>query len=966
MKKLLLFTVLLFTYVATFAQPSPELSWQGGNNPEETDSATLLFDATGTPLESYGGTIYAHTGVTLDNTIQWQNVKGDWGNNSNQPALALVSGNTYSLNLTPTIRDFYNNPAGTITGINIVLRSANAGTQTTNLNISVGALQLTLTAPTNPITILSSGGNLSITATNTGGNANYILKANGSTIDEPATSASSYSYTDMNIMVNKNYVLEATIGSTTKSVAFSVLIDPGANNATMPEDYPEGINYDNTDPTVATLVLNAPEKDFVYVAGSFNSWNPETTDAMKYDTTRNKFWLTLTGLTSQQIETYQYWVVDKTPIANSPALVKTADPYSTLVLSPFDDPTIPPSTYPSLPTYPVGQEREVTVLQTGKTPYNWQVTNFNKPKKEDLVIYEVLIRDFDADRNFQDIIDKIDYFKNLNINAIELMPVMEFEGNESWGYNTSFHMALDKFYGTEDKFKELVDVCHQNGIAVILDVALNHAFGRNPMVRMWMNDPDNDGWGEPSSENPYFNTTPKHSYNVGSDFDHSNSFTRVYTKRVVKHWIEEFNIDGFRWDLTKGFTQLCSSGDEGCTNSYKQDRVDVLKEYADYSWSLDETHYVIFEHLGNDDEESEWANYRLGDAIPKGIMLWGKMTDPYSQLTMGYANNSNISRMGHKAHSGFTDKRVVGYAESHDELRIMEKNKRFGNSSGGYDTKDLNTGLSRMSALGAMSLTIPGPKMIWHFGELGMDNSIFTCSNGSLNLPDDSPPSGDNGSPAGDCKLDTKPQPQWTNNWLNDANRSPIYETWSRINNLKVNEPVFEGDYNITSGNLTPRISIFTGSETTSGTELKNVVIIANFELANTNVNPNFPYGGTWYDLMDTSATPATIAGSTTSINLAPGEFKMYGNQASSLSVNDFETSNAIKLYPNPTQYMFSINTDVKTVSIYDIRGKLVKLFKGNFKSGHAFDVSNLPKSIYLIRAKNDFGITGFTKLVKF
>ena len=109
---------------------------------------------------------------------------------------------------------------------------------------------------------------------------------------------------------------------------------------------------------------------------------------------------------------------------------------------------------------------------------------------------------------------------NLKINAIELMPIMEFEGNQSWGYNTSFHLALDKFYGTEAKFKELVDVCHQNGIAVILDVALNHAFGRNPMVRMWMDDADNDGWGSASVQNPYFNAVAKHSYSVGEDFNH--------------------------------------------------------------------------------------------------------------------------------------------------------------------------------------------------------------------------------------------------------------------------------------------------------------------------------------------------------------------------------------------------------------------------------------------------------------
>jgi 1,4-alpha-glucan branching enzyme len=64
-------------------------------------------------------------------------------------------------------------------------------------------------------------------------------------------------------------------------------------------------------------------------------------------------------------------------------------------------------------------------------------------------------------------------------------------------------------------------------------------------------------------------------------------------KRVIKQWIEEYKIDGFRWDLTKGFYKTVPS-DESCTNSYQQDRVDVLKKYADYSWSLDPMHYIIF------------------------------------------------------------------------------------------------------------------------------------------------------------------------------------------------------------------------------------------------------------------------------------------------------------------------------------------------------------------------------------
>ncbi|MCB0446302.1 MAG: alpha-amylase, partial [Gelidibacter sp.] len=427
---------------------------------------------------------------------------GAWENSNEANLLAYNSDtDTYSITFIPTT--FYNRTNIGRLGFLVKAKDGTGNKKSQDVLVDVGSFRVTMGSPAqSSTTILTSGGNLPVSATNIGGNATYVLKANGTTINTQSNIAS-YSYTHTNITENQNYKLEVTLNGDTITKEFSVLIDPGSNIGIMPTNYQDGITYLSN--TEAVLVLYATGKDFVYLAGSFNNWQPTSAYAMKKDPTRNnKFWITLTGLTPGQIETYQYWVVDKTPLVNSPGLVKTADPYSTLVLSPYDDPYIPASSYPNMPAYPAGQEREVSVLQTGQTPYNWQVTNFTKPKKEDLIVYEVLIRDFDADRNYQDLIDRIDYFKNLNINAIELMPVMEFEGNESWGYNTAFHMALDKFYGTENKLKELIDVCHQNGIAVILDVALNHAFGRSPMVRMWMNDPDNDGWGDPSTENPYF------------------------------------------------------------------------------------------------------------------------------------------------------------------------------------------------------------------------------------------------------------------------------------------------------------------------------------------------------------------------------------------------------------------------------------------------------------------------------
>ena len=957
MKKITILLLLIFS-LSAFSQQQT-VTYSISPSPfNEGDAITITFNGSSINEATWGVSnnalyLWAWSYDLNDSNSQDCPTNGTWNNSNEANKLTYNAGSdTYTISFTPTT--FY---ARTNIGrIGFLIKTKTGNGQSQDILSEVGSFQASLTNPLeNSVNLLTSGSSLNITATNTNGNASYNLKANGVSINtNPATS--SYAFNHTNITSNQNYQLEITQAATTIIKKFSVIVNPNVPNQALPAGLIEGINYNPNDATKATLVLDAPYKDFVYVAGSFNNWQPNATYAMKKDPSSSKFWLELTGLTPGNIETYQYWVVKQSPVPNSPILVKTADPFSTLVLSPFDDPGIPNATYPNLPAYPTGQEREVTVLQTGKANYPWQVTNFSKPKKEDLIIYEVLIRDFDADRNFQDVIDKIDYFKNLNINAIELMPIMEFEGNESWGYNTTFHMALDKFYGTEDKLRELVDVCHQNGIAVILDVALNHAFGRNPMIRMWMNDPDGDGWGGPSFENPYFNTTAKHSYSVGEDFNHQSIYTQNYVKRVVKHWIEDFKIDGFRWDLTKGFTQNCTSGDQNCTNSYQLDRVNVLKAYADYSWSLDQTHYVIFEHLGGDSEEQEWANYRLGDAIPKGIMMWSEIWNSYKNLAQGQAGDINFDRMGHTAH-GFTGKRALGYPESHDKDRIMYEMTQFGvTSNPSHNVRDLNTALLRMSALGAVTIPIPGPKMIWHFADLGMNNSIWTCTNGVVNSDYD-------GNNDGDCKLSTKPQPQWANNWLGNANRNKIYNDWSRLNHLKINEAVFEGNYVINSGSQTPRISIYTGSETTPGSDLKNVIIIANFSVSSQNVNPNFPYTGTWYNLMDNSTI--NVANTSDVIPLGAGQFRIFGNKPATLSTNTIKATTELILYPNPVKDTFSVNKKIEALTIHDITGKVVKSFKGNFGENHEFSISNLPASLYIVKITNDAKEENTLKIIK-
>lgn len=872
---------------------------------------------------------------------------GTWDNSDASKLMTYNSAtDTYSFTYSPTVFTFFGTTSVAKVGFLIKAKNGTGDKKSQDIVLNVGAFQVTLMN-----NIVAGGSQLcttsySISARHTGGTADYVLKRNGTTVNTQlglaaSTGSPSYSWNDTGVVNINNYTLEVTQSGVTKTYNFTAIKTITPTSAAPLNTLEDGINYDDTDPTKATLVLNAPFKDFVYVAGSFNNWIPTAAYAMKKDPTTGKFWLEVTGLTPGQVYAYQYWVCDNTSRpTNSPAIVKTADPFSTLVLSPFDDPEIVSlGVYPNLPVYSTiapGQEREVTVLQTGPTAfwnYTWSTatTNFVKPKKKDLVIYEALVRDFDANRTYQDLINKIDYFKNLKINAIQLMPVMEFEGNLSWGYNSVYHMAPDKRYGPPAKLKEFIDLCHQNGIAVILDLALNHVFGRSPLVRMWMLDADGDGWADSvatSTENPYINQTATHSYGVGSDLNHfrePDNLTNTYVVRTLKTWIQDYKIDGFRWDLTKGFTNQCTSGDDICTNGYRSDRVAKLKWYADKQWELDPNFYVIFEHLGNGGsytEETEWANYlRSGDT--KGIMLWRKMTDPYAELVKG--NFSDISGVADANYDRF-----VGYAESHDEERTAYK--AFNET--GQTQGNLTKIHQRLSAMGAVHLLVPGPKMIWHFGDLGWEKSLWTCNAGNVSYS----------SP--DCKLDTKPQPQWTGNWLTDTNRSAIYNNWAKMIDLKKNQNVFEnGTFAWNIGNTGhPRLDVYTSTTQTS--TLSYVFVLTNFTDSTYNVAGGFPFTGTWANLMDNSTF--SVTNQSMNISIEAGGFRVFGNQQI-LNNETFDTSEFITMSPNPASTYFTLNSDVEKVQIFSITGQLLKSFS-KVASNNQYSIADLNQGVYLVK----------------
>lgn len=887
-----------------------------------------------------------------DNIYLWAWYTNFEGNNSDSPfngswadsniAHKLTNNNdgTYGFTFIPSALYNGNTDIGTINFLVKAKDGNNTGNgdkKSQDISIYPVFNELSRTSPLDYITVVNSGTMVTISATSSEA-SNFTLRANGSIVNTQ-NSTSSYSY-NQTITEDTNFDLEADDGHTQLTESFMVNLTP---LSPVPNGMLDGLNLDPNDNTKATLVLYAPGKSTVHAIGDFNSWQVNGSSQMNHDTARDRFWIELTGLSSGN-HMYQY-VVDNS--------IKIADPYSTTILDPNHDGSINSVTYPNLPSYPAGQSELVSLFTTNQSTYNWQVTNFQKPAKSDLVVYELLIRDFDDPHSFDSVKSRLDYLEDLGVNAIEFMPVSEFDGNNSWGYNPSFHMALDKYYGTATAFKELIDECHSRGIAVILDVVYNHGTGQHPFYRMWNTDGGGTG-GQASSDNPFFNTTAKHAFNVFNDFNHQQQATQEYVKRTAQFWIEEFKIDGFRWDLTKGFTQNCSSSDGGCTDRFQLDRVNILKKYANYQWEIDPDFYVIFEHLGGIQEEKLWADYRADEG--KGIMLWNNLNNIYNEATMGYHDNSGKSDFSniYFKNKGFTNPATVSYMESHDEERLMYKNLEFGNT-GGYNVTLANNALGRMEIAGAFFFTVPGPKMIWQFGELGYNTSIMSCDGSAPPTPYP-----DNDS----CKLNEKPD-----GWdiIANPSRMAIYNTWARLIDLKKVEPIFQTeDITMDLGREDGLKSIHLSLASPPTNAIEHITVLGNFGITEQSIDTNFQVGGTWYDLMDESGS-TTISGTSTSINLQPGEFKIYGNKPSTLSIdenNNIEINN-LKIYPNPTRDTFQLNKDVKSLSIFNLTGKEIKTFKGNFNNGYTFDIADLPKSIYLVKIKNILGLEETLKIIK-
>jgi len=905
-QKVLFFSALVFSFFAL--QVKAQILTSTPAFPTQTDQITVFYDATSGNADLSGYTpIYAHTGVITNNSIgpnDWQHTVGNWGTADASVLMTPMGNNIHKIVITPST--FYNlNVGETVSKMTFVFRNAqgtvvgrNADGSDIYLNIYAAGFNASFSLPTQESQIVNANQVVPVTA-NSSLASDISISVNGSQVAS-GTGVTSLNYNFSQTAAGEYHItMSAVNGSTTVTDEKVVIILPAITIASAPAGTIDGINL--TSSTGVRLQLYAPNKSFVFVIGDFNNWQLDLSYLMNRTPDGNTYWLDIPNLSPGTEYRFQYYV-------NMEGM-RVADVYADKILDGWNDSWIPATTYPNLIAYPSGLTSEpVSVFRTDPPVFNWTDQSFVRPAKTKLVVYELLIRDFLADRTYSSLTDSLDYLETLGVTAIQLMPINEFEGNDSWGYNPSFYFAPDKAYGTAEALKTFVNEAHNRGIAVIMDIALNHSFGQNPMVRMYF-DASAGQYGQPTASNPWFNPTPKHDFNVGYDFNHESLQSKNFTKRVLTHWMQNYHIDGYRFDLSKGFTQNNTLGNIGAWGAYDQSRINILTDYYNHMQTVEPGSYGILEHFADNSEETVLSN--------NGMMLWGNLNGQYMEASMGYS--SDLS-WGSYQNRGWNNAHLVTYAESHDEERMMYKDLQYGASSGSYNITNLNTALKRQELAHCLLIPIPGPKMIWQFGELGYDYSIGTCSDGvTVDLAN--------------CKTSAKPV-RW--DYWDNQNRKHLYKVTAALNNLKKNEPVFSTtNFNIDLGGFGKRIHL-------NGTN--NAVVVGNFQTTSINMIPGFQHTGTWYDYFTGNSFQVNDLGAT--FFFEPGEYHVYTDYQ--LAVPDLNTSlsevmsfakSSFMIWPNPSSnnvnlaYSMSQAAKVQIV-LRDLTGRVVSSFNTQGVSG--------------------------------
>ncbi len=787
--------------------------------------------------------VYAHIGLITDKSSgpsDWKYGPSKWGDNSAKYKLTKVAANTYTLTIS-SFKEYFGLPDGEIVEkIALVFRTADCKKEGKTsaggdifVDVYADGFNMSFTSS---ITGMASVGETTTLKIATNQDADISLSLNGTEIK--SVKAGKELVYDYKFTTVSNHIFKAT-AKTSAGVTDTKEIAINVPTPSVAADYPGGVPQmgavPNSDGSV-TFCLAAPNKKSVILVPSWADYEVRNENVMNYqDYEGNRyFWTTVKGLDPTKYYPY-YYIVDGS--------IKVGDPYARLVLDPYSDKFLDKNVYPKRPEYPYDKFDNVVLAVYSGHFYGEQYgfVDFEIPDHKNLVIYELLLRDFTGtvgqskgNGTLKEAIEKIPYLKSLGVNAVELMPIMEFNGNNSWGYNTNFYFAPDKAYGSPNEYKDFINLCHANGIAVILDIVFNQSDGLHPWYQMY-----------PISSNPFYNQNAPHDYSVLNDWKQDNALVQQQWDDVIRYWMTEYNVDGFRFDLVKGLGDNSSYG-KG-TEAYNQSRVDRMKRLHGVIKSIKPNGIHINEHLAGADEETQMAN--------DGQLMWANFNWNSAQFVMGYDEDNNGGRLNQMYNTyGRPANSIIAYAESHDEERVAYKVDAYAED---YTLKSKATKCKRLGALAVQLLLTPGPKMIWQFGELGANQTTKG-------------PDGNNTDPK-------------TVIWdrLDDASYAGLHEVYTALCNLRLGNPeMFTNGYTTTgvggAVNAARTITLRNGGKeiiafingSTSGTAINVTASASNLSASNNQL------------ICATLGTTPTLTGSgTVTVSLAPHSMAVFATK---------------------------------------------------------------------------------------
>jgi len=538
--------------------------------------------------------------------------------------------------------------------------------------------------------------------------------------------------------------------------------------------------------------------------------------------------------------------------------------------------------------------------------YEWQSNAYIRPSLDTLIIYEMHVDDFSGqgsgNGSYSAVINRLDYLKSTGINAIELMPITEFPGDRSWGYNPEIMSAVEESYGTPETFKMLVDEAHSRGIAVILDLVWNHATSSTPIWQI-----------QPSQElNPYFknhnNLNPNETEGTWGmlDLDHFNLKTIEYINEVHRIWLEEYRIDGFRFDATRYVGWDLDQPQYG------------LPAWTAAISEMDSTAYQMAEHLPSDPWlientmlTSSWHDSfhdRLIDHIFGSVVTMTAM-----RQIVGLYEYSNWDT----PYSHFTQ--AVKYMVSHDEQSLIQEMVEF-------DGASIEQAREIDKFYASLLFTSQGIPMIWQGQELGFQSG-WLDDNGNGNWDDE--------------KLSYRPL-DWS--LLDTEEGQSHLDHYSQLARFRKINPAFsKGTFYDLWRYSNERVIVYGFKDESPDNTSDQVVVIANFSsIDRTITDVPFLSAGNWHAVTEYGDDIYSADGNYEEYTIPGYTAVVFSNQDWNLgSDNELTPIQFIttSTYPNP--FNNRINIDINsykpidgTVAIHDIKGRIVDTFPFQKQTG--------------------------------